>query len=134
MYTITISTLRIEITGNEVTCDFEFHKQYKKDGFYAKGIQMKGKVDPAGVVQIIGPVKGFSYPKGCTNCCDFPQVLDDPKCFKMNHNPYYWKFEGKVIPGEGNKEKLNGFIAAGIGANRFLKASEKLYVFSTEKK
>jgi hypothetical protein len=134
MYTITLSTLKFEIIGEEVTCDFEFHKNYKKDGFYAKGVQMKGKVDPTGQVLLIGPVKGVSYPKGCVNCCDFPRVLDDPKCFKMSHNPYYWKFEGKVAIGEGNKVSLKGFIAAGTGPNRFMKASERLYAFSTERK
>ncbi len=134
MYTITLSSLKFEIKGTEVTCDFEFHKHYKKDGFYAKGVQLKGKIDPTGEVKVTGPVKGFSYPKGCQDCCDFPRVKDDPKCFKMNHNPYYWKFEGKVVVSDTGKATLKGFIAAGISPNHFMKASEKLYAFNTERK
>jgi hypothetical protein len=134
MYTITISSLKFEIKGEEVTCDFEFHKEYKKDGFYAKGVQLKGKIDPTGVIKVIGSVRGFSYPKGCVNCCDFPRVMDDPKCFKMSHNPYYWKFEGKVVVASDNKVTCKGFIAAGTGPDRFMKASERLYAFSTERK
>jgi hypothetical protein len=134
MYMITLSSLKFEIKEGEVTCDFEFHKHYKKDGFYAKGIQLKGKIDPTGIVKVTGSVKGFSYPKGCINCCDFPRVIDDPKCFKMNHNPYYWKFEGKVIVTDDNKASCKGFIAAGTGPDRFMKASEKLYAFSADRK
>jgi hypothetical protein len=134
MYTITLSTLKLEIKGTEVTCDFEFHKHYKKDGFYAKGVQMKGKVSTEGQVEIVGPVKGFSYPKGCIGCCDFPQVMDDPKCFKMNHNPYYWKFEGKVVLDDQGKATCKGYIAAGIGPARFPKGGERLYAFSAERK
>jgi hypothetical protein len=134
MYTITISTLKFEIKGEEVTCDFEFHKEYKKDGFYAKGVQLKGKIDATGQVKVVGPVRGFSYPKGCINCCDFPRVMDDPKCFKMSHNPYYWKFEGKVVVTTDNKVTCKGFIAAGTGPDRFMKASERLYAFSSERK
>ncbi len=132
-YTITISTLTFEIKESEVTCNFEFHKEYPRDGFYAKGIQLKGKIDPAGVVLLIGSVQGFTYPKGSQGCCDFPRVKDDPKCVKFNHNPYYWKFDGKVILTD-NKATLKGFIAAGTGQNHFMKASERLYAFSTERK
>lgn len=134
MYTITLSTLKLEIKGTEVTCDFEFHKHYKKDGFYAKGVQMKGKVNPDGVLEIIGPVKGFSYPKGCVNCCDFPAVLDNPKCFKMSHNPYYWKFDGKVVVDDQGKATCKGYIAAGVGPAKFPKGGERLYAFTVERK
>jgi hypothetical protein len=132
-YTITISSLTFDIKQGEVTCNFEFHKEYPRDGFYAKGVQMKGKIDPAGMVLLIGSVQGFTYPKGSIGCCDFPAVKDDPKCMKFNHNPYYWKFDGKVIL-KDNKATFKGFIAAGTGPNHFLKASERLYAFSTERK
>jgi hypothetical protein len=132
-YTITISKLIFEIKTGEVTCNFEFHKEYPRDGFYAKGILLKGKINPEGVVLLTGSVQAFTYPKGSLNCCDFPRVKDDPKCIKFNHNPYYWKFDGKVIMID-NKVTLNGFIAAGTGPDHFMKASERLYAFSTERK
>jgi hypothetical protein len=132
-YTITISKLTFEIKGNDVTCEFEFHKEYPRDGFYAKGIQMKGKIDPNGTIRVIGSVQAFTYPKGSSGCCDFPAVKDDPKCMKFVHNPYYWKFDGTVLT-KDNKVTLKGFIAAGTGYDHFLKASERLYAFSTERK
>lgn len=94
---------------------------------------MKGKIDPAGMVILTGPVQGFIYPKGSIGCCDFPALKDDPECMQFTHNPYYWKFDGKVIL-KDNKATLKGFIAAGTGPNHFLKASERLYAFSRERK
>jgi len=132
-YTITISALKFEIKGTGVTCDFEFHKEYPKDGFYAKGVALKGSIDPTGIVHMVGQVSGFTYPKGSLNCCDFPRVKDDPKCMKFVHNPYYWKFDGKVVV-EGNKITLKGYIAASINQVKFAAKSEKLYAFSTTKK
>jgi hypothetical protein len=132
-YTISISNLKFEIKGKNVTCDFEFHKEYPKDGFYAKGTALQGTIDPTGVIHLVGSVYGFSYPKGSLNCCDFPRVLNDAKCIKFQHNPYYWKFDGKVVA-ETNKITLKGFIAAGTNSVKFNPKSEKLYSFSTTKK
>lgn len=132
-YTITLSNLKFEIKGKTVTCDFEFHKEYPRDGFYAKGTALQGTIDPTGVVHLVGSVYGFTYPKGSLNCCDFPRVKDDPKCIKFSHNPYYWKFDGKVVA-EADKITLKGFIAASTNAVKFNPRSEKLYCFSTTKK
>ncbi len=132
MYTITLSELDIEIKDTLATCNFEFHKAYARDGFYAKGTALKGKADPLGNVTIIGSVQAFTYPKGSPGCCDFPQVKEDPKCAKMNANPYFWKFTGKVSA-EGGKYFLKGSIAAGLSAKKFMKASENLYKFETER-
>lgn len=132
MYTISISDLHIELTDSGTAiCDFEFHKSYKKDGFYAKGKSLRGTVDKSGNVLIIGAVEAFTYPKGSQGCCDFPQVKDDPNCIKMKANPYFWKFEGK-IGYEGTKRKITGYIAAGLNPRKFMKASEKLYKFTVE--
>jgi hypothetical protein len=132
-YTISISNLKFEIKGKNVTCDFEFHKEYPKDGFYAKGTALQGTIDPTGVIHLVGSIYGFTYPKGSLNCCDFPRVLNDAKCIKFSHNPYYWKFDGKVVA-ETNKITLKGFIAAGTNSVKFNPKSEKLYSFSTTKK
>ncbi len=132
-YTITLSELKFEIKGTKVTCDFEFHKEYPRDGFYVKGTNLRGTIDPTGVMRVVGSIYGFTYPKGSMNCCDFPRVKDDPKCIKFVHNPYYWKFDGKVAT-EANKITLKGFIAAGTNSIKFNPRSEKLYSFSTTKK
>lgn len=134
-YTKDLSHLNIDVKADgSARCDFEFHKFYPRDGFYARGTTLTGKVDMAGHLVIIGAVNAFSYPKGSQGCCDFPQVLTDDKCIKFRHQPYYWKFEGDIVNENGKKIILNGDIAAGTNPVKFMKMSEQLYKFTTERK
>jgi len=134
-YTKDLSRLNIDVKDDgSAKCDFEFHKFYSRDGFYAKGTALSGKVDMAGHLVIIGAVDAFTYPKGSPGCCDFPQVLTDDKCIKFRHKPYYWKFEGDIVNENGKNIILNGDIAAGVNPVKFLKMSEQLYKFTTERK
>ena len=134
-YTKGLSSLSIDIgSDGNAKCDFEFHKFYERDGFYAKGTSLMGKVDKTGHVIIIGSVNAITYPKGSIGCCDFPQVLTDEKCIKFSPNPYYWKFEGDIAFDASKNIILKGDIAAGTNAIKFNKASEQLYKFTTKKK
>ena len=129
MYTIHLSTFEIIIDSTgKAEINFEFHKSYRKDGFYAKADNIKGKVESDGSFKIVGLVKAFFYPKGCSTCCDFPQVKDDPKCIKMGYNPYFWKFEGQIVQNLQGRQ-ISGYIAAGMRPDKFMKLSEKLYKF-----
>lgn len=133
MYTISLSNFQMEIDAKgEAALGFEFHKSYRKDGYYAKAEKIVGKVDKTGLFSIVGPVEAFTYPKGCSNCCDFPQVKDDPKCMKMPANPYYWKFDGQIVQ-DKQGWMLKGDIAAGFRPDKFMKASEKLYKFEARR-
>lgn len=131
-YSITLSDLEVIVNRDKVTARFEFHKEYPRDGFYAKGVRMEGTIDVQGNVELTGPVEAFTYPKGSIGCCDFPRVKDDPKCIRFNHSPYFWKFNGKAEV-SGQKTIMKGFIAAGVAPGRFLKGSDKLYAFTAEK-